>query len=296
MGILSIVFFGGGEPLLHNDLGKLLRHSAESGIATALNTNGILLDRFKDDVAISCCWTRVSLDASSSSTFRKLHEGRDYFDRIIANVRALNEVAVGTVGISFVVMEENVHDMVAAAHLARSLNCDFIQFKPLYQPNPNNERRISYMQSVMKNQAIQQLTELETTFDDRFEVLITGSLKAALSDSSPMQLKSYSYCAAQQLIPLVTPHGVYICPNWRGATSKRYGDVMRDSFSTVWNSTKHKEIAAETNPSRDCDLFCLRHQTNVIMDASIRAQLQGLDLLSLLQVFPSSDLLDRHFL
>lgn len=48
---MRYVTFSGGEPLLRNDIGEIVRHAKARGITTFISTNGALLPRRIDDVA-----------------------------------------------------------------------------------------------------------------------------------------------------------------------------------------------------------------------------------------------------
>jgi radical SAM protein with 4Fe4S-binding SPASM domain len=120
---------------------------------------------------------------------------------------------------------------------------------------------------------------------------------STLLDNDPInQKKSYAYCAAQQFIPLITPHGVYVCPNLRGSKKGRIGDISVNSFEQIWKSEQRKKIVKNINPSTDCKLACLRHQINGVISDVIENDKMGIDLLSLIKETKGRDISDRFFI
>lgn len=295
MGVLSIVYFGGGEPLIHQGINKILDKTAKLGIDYAINTNGIVLDKVISIVGKTCSWTRVSWDAGTDLTYRKMH-GKDLFSQIVANTENLAKDSKGTVGISFVVMKDNISDISKAARLARKIGCDFIQFKPEYTPLKSNQRLIQFYDDSLLPKIRKELTIAQKEETKKFSVLITGSLKATLNKTTLNQNKNYSYCAAQQFIPLITPHGVYICPNWRGAKKQCIGDVLKDSLETIWKSSKRKKVIKNLNCEKDCQLYCLRHNINVLTNIVLQAKKMDLDILNDIKEYPGIEISDRYFI
>lgn len=295
-GIRSIVYFGGGEPMMYSEINEILIKTHNLGIDYAINTNGIMLERASKTIADTCSWIRISLDAASEKKYKELHNGKDYFKKIVKNIKLLNKTKKGTVGTSFVVMENNVDEVFRAAKLVKSIGCDFIQFKPRYIPNIKNERSLNKYIAALNSRIKKELGKAKQLEDSSFTVLITGSMKTLLSNEPVNQRKNYTYCAAQQFVPLVTPHGVYVCPNLRGSEKGRIGNILTSSFKKIWESKQRKEIIKKINPSKDCNLACLRHQINAVINSAIENEKMGVDLLSLIRETKGKDISDRYFI
>jgi len=296
LGVRSIVYFGGGEPMMYNKINEVLEKTHNLGIDYAINTNGIMLERASKTIAATCSWIRISLDAASEEKYKELHEGKDYFNKIVDNIKFLNKAKKGTTGTSFVVMESNVDEICKAAKLVKSIGCDFIQFKPRYIPNIKNERSLSKYIEDLNNRVKKELEKARQLEDSSFAVLVTGSMKTLLSSEPVNQRKSYTYCAAQQFVPLVTAYGVYVCPNLRGSEKGKIGDIATSSFRDIWESEQRRKIIKQINPSKDCNLACLRHQINAVMNSAIESEKMGVNLLSLVKETKGSDITDRYFI
>src|SRR5215470_3764880 len=83
------VLHGIGEPMLVKNLPKMVRYLKDRGTYVLFNTNGTLLNEKNGRALIAAGLDelRVSLDASTARSYRAIR-GKDYFARILRNVRA----------------------------------------------------------------------------------------------------------------------------------------------------------------------------------------------------------------
>jgi MoaA/NifB/PqqE/SkfB family radical SAM enzyme len=87
------VLHGVGEPMLVKALPKMVRYLKERGVYVLFNTNGTLLNERNGRALIAAGLDelRVSLDASTPESYLKVR-GKDYFRRIVRNVKAFREL------------------------------------------------------------------------------------------------------------------------------------------------------------------------------------------------------------
>jgi len=87
------VLHGVGEPMLVADLDKMVRYLKDRGTYVLFNTNGTVLNEKNGRAMIAAGLDelRVSLDAANAHSYRAIR-GKDYFDRILKNVRAFREL------------------------------------------------------------------------------------------------------------------------------------------------------------------------------------------------------------
>jgi len=87
------VLHGVGEPMLVRNLPRMVRYLKDRGTYVLFNTNGTLLNERNGRALIEAGLDelRVSLDASNAKSFRAVR-GKDYFGRILRNVRAFREL------------------------------------------------------------------------------------------------------------------------------------------------------------------------------------------------------------
>jgi len=149
----SVVFSGGGEPLLYKyiytknnvfDNSSICRYLINHNIYIGIITNGLFLSQlFKSDFNITdLSFIRVSLDATDSQDHVLLHNARYCdFDNIITNINTLiyyrGKNFTPAIGVSFVVDSDSgincyKKQIANICKLARNLNIDFVQFKHVH--------------------------------------------------------------------------------------------------------------------------------------------------------------------
>lgn len=91
--IARVVLHGVGEPMLVKDLPRMVRYLKARGAYVLFNTNGTVLTakRGQELADAGLDELRVSLDAADARTFVAIR-GKDYFNRIVRNVRAFTEM------------------------------------------------------------------------------------------------------------------------------------------------------------------------------------------------------------
>jgi MoaA/NifB/PqqE/SkfB family radical SAM enzyme len=87
------VLHGVGEPMLVKNLPKMVRYLKERGSYVLFNTNGTVLNEKNGRALIEAGLDelRVSLDAANAKSYRAIR-GKDYFGRILKNVRAFRNL------------------------------------------------------------------------------------------------------------------------------------------------------------------------------------------------------------
>jgi MoaA/NifB/PqqE/SkfB family radical SAM enzyme len=83
------VLHGVGEPMLVKNLPKMVRYLKDRGVYVLFNTNGTVLNEKNGRALIAAGLDelRVSLDASNAKSYLRVR-GKNYFDRILRNVKA----------------------------------------------------------------------------------------------------------------------------------------------------------------------------------------------------------------
>lgn len=140
---MHVIFCGSGEPLLNNDLFKMIEHSKKNRKIVAITTNGIILDdkkaenilKNKVDIVV------ISIKSPKRENFSKI-TGIDekYFDTVISNIKNLvrqrNETKSKTkININYVCSKNSIKDMGDMIELANNLGIDRLQFLTMRMAN-----------------------------------------------------------------------------------------------------------------------------------------------------------------
>jgi pyruvate-formate lyase-activating enzyme len=269
--VRAVILIGGGEPLLHAAIHDVFEILGAGGVAIGLTTNGTQLGRHCSVVATYCAWTRVSVDAATRDTygrFRPARSGRNLFDHVIANMRALAAEKVGALGYSFLVMtrvdsrgnviDSNISEIAAAARLARDIGCDYFEVKPEY-----DIRHYLKKQDDLLLQLRDQVSQAAELTGPGFSVLPQKNLTVLDMEGSLVQPKAYTSCNVAELRTLITSSGAYVCPYHRGNAEARYGDPTSESMASMWQGRSRAEAMGRINPATACRFHCIRHESNL---------------------------------
>jgi len=85
LGCESVTITGGGEPLFHKKINRLIRSIAKLGVEIGIVTNGFLLDRLKNDALARITWMRISC---SDRLKQELESVNSNIEKWLENIRA----------------------------------------------------------------------------------------------------------------------------------------------------------------------------------------------------------------
>jgi MoaA/NifB/PqqE/SkfB family radical SAM enzyme len=272
LGVQSVTFTGGGEPLVHPAAAQILAKAGRLPLAYGLVTNGVLLtDRVRDVVAESATFVRLSLDAGTSATHQITHGvATPQFDRILANLRALRARAPQlTIGASYCVQPANVREILTAAQVVKDAGGSYLELRPTY---PTDWRGDGWSGTLTKPEhqiaAAQAQAARALLDDDGFQVIgLTDRFAAVLSEYR----KDYAQCHIGPLTTIVGADGrLWHCCVQRGMDGFSYGSVLPDvPFKDVWDTEQHKRMRAEIDVTK-CPRCRYDNYNRVIEGAFLR--------------------------
>ncbi len=119
VGALYIVFTG-GEPLLRDDLMKLVKHSTALGLRTSVDSNGTLLTAEKAAILKGSGVSTVQISIDGSEKLHDSIRGAGAFKRAVEGIRNSMDAGVYTT-INFTISRMNMGEIPAVVRLAREL-------------------------------------------------------------------------------------------------------------------------------------------------------------------------------
>jgi sulfatase maturation enzyme AslB (radical SAM superfamily) len=128
----------GGETLMYPWLNEVLELLAEHEIAVTLHTNAFMLnDRVIPALlGLHELHLKCSIDAATRDTYRRIH-GRDHFDRVTSNMTRFAELKREHSRVymitHYVVMRENLDEVLPFIEFAKTLDPARIEFDPVRQ-------------------------------------------------------------------------------------------------------------------------------------------------------------------
>lgn len=217
----------GGEPLVRQDLPKLIRQLARlSGIVDiAMTTNGILLaDHAQALRAAGLQRVNISLDALNEETFRKISR-RDGLSQVLAGIFAAKRVGFRQIRLNTVSIRDITEDeVVPLGRFSRQhgLELRFIEFMPL-----DAEQRWQTDQ-VLSGAEIRRILESEF-----------GALRPVSRLDPHQPATDYEFADGQGLIGFINPVTQPFCHECNRLRITAEGQVRNCLFSAVeWDARR----------------------------------------------------------
>ena len=243
MGIRSIMFAGEGEPLLHRDIKQIIRRARESGIDLSLTTNGSRGDyRFWKDILPYLTWMRFSVDAGSPDVYSKVHGiSGSLFERTVDNikdaVKAKKKYSLDvTIGVQYLLVEENLEDIENAIILFSDMMIDYISLKP-YSFNPLMKKKKDV---IYTKETIEFIQDIVDRYKDRVEVEI---LFRRYATERYMERKNlFTHCHALPFYGYLASNGdFYTCKEFIGDRRFLAGNIYEDNIEDILFGGRRKD-------------------------------------------------------
>ena len=275
--IARVVMHGVGEPMLVKDLPRMVRYLKDRGAYVLFNTNGtVLTPRKGRELADSGLdELRVSLDAADARTFLQVR-GKDYFNRIVRNVRAFTEmqareklerprVSLWLTGLKKTVAQlpdfvRIAHDIgVKEVYLQRLVFCEDAPVG-LARPDQALFERLSRDEAQYLAAAEAQAAALGIRFS------ASGATEPGESLSRKSDKNPWSLCRRPWAVMYFTANGralpCCIAPfSQNGYENYTLGDATQQTLREIWNGSAYRDFRAalqSDEPPRSCASCGLR--------------------------------------
>ncbi len=295
-GLKSVILIGGGEPTLYPGFVSFVVFLKELGLHVAVVSNGSKNEKILE-IAPHLGpqdWVRLSLDAGSNETFRRMHKPSrasltlDEICSYVPKIKAANPRFA--MGFSYVItwrggtrddvhVVENIHEMVDAAQRARDAGFDYISYKPFLERSGEgaevlDPRKAEQALDVVRARMRALLDEARRLERPGFRVLASTNLRVLLSGEWTETSAQPRTCHMQFLRQVLTPNGLYNCPAHRGVEKARIADkdAYADAERTRRTQAATADILARFDASHECrEVTCLYHSTNWWLERMIES-------------------------
>ncbi|MGA2190244.1 MAG: radical SAM protein [Steroidobacteraceae bacterium] len=271
-GLKRAVLHGVGEPMLVKNLHQMVRYLKDRGVYVLFNTNGTVLTEKSGRALISAGLDelRVSLDASNAVSYRAIR-GKNYFDRILRNVRnfrALQEreghdkprVSAWLTG-----LKETLAELPAFVRVAADIGVKEVYLQRLVFFNENAIGMARPDQALYEQMSRDEAHHLEEAAALATAFGLTFSASGAASEPG-MSLKRrddgspWSLCRRPWTVMYITANGralpCCIAPfSQRGYENYTLGDASQDLLRDIWNAPAYASFRAgllSTSPPTAC--------------------------------------------
>jgi len=262
-GVEGVCIAGGGEPLLHPDIGIFIEACVRHKIEVGVVTNGTNLHKFLEPLSL-CTWVGVSVDAGTPETYAQL-KGNDMFVEVCSNIAQLVEYSrrhkcqLAThqpgygVSYKFLLYNGNILDVFPAAQMAKKLGCKNFHLRPAgisWDKVGASTERI--FEPSIREELSLQLEKARTLEDDDFGIYgITHKF-----DSDLIKANQFSSCHAIFMTSVFMPPRTQeeklcfgFCCDRRGDCRLECPDSILDfgKIEKFWGSPAHWKIFDSIN-------------------------------------------------
>lgn len=248
LGVISVLFTGGGEPTLHPDFTDALPIAKKNNLSVGVFSNGSTLNGpLCDGIVRYVDFIRISIDAATRETYQVVRGvPGDRFDAVREGLCSLlsKRTDKPKIGLKFLIRKTNLHEIGPFVELARDLGVDNVQFKPIRQSTVD-------LDEVEVRTAISQLDELKA----RYPGFIRGGIKPIMPRVP---------CWITPLRVLVDAEGkVFLCNYFNHRRDSHFiGSLDRERLTSIWFGRRHREALRTIRPE-ECSLFdCRFHDLN----------------------------------
>lgn len=265
MGVKSVTFSGGGEPLMHPGILDAVKMAHNSKLRYSVITNGQLLCGEIASHLVCADWVRISANYYGEEEF--IQSGRsskaEDFRKIVDNVRSFAEYKEDSCELSmnYVVTRANVGTLLSAAAFWKEVGIETIRFSPVWVKDfEAYHHQIRYAAEMDIQRAINELA------CDTFEV------QNGYSTQSTDQERKYPRCYYQEIVPVVgADANVYRCHNTAYTTHGLLGSIQGFDFEAMWKSRQLAERVYEYNPV-SCSHQCAADRKNEFIEELIQCK------------------------
>lgn len=253
--------FSGGEPLLRQDLAKLIRGVLERQVDLRLQTNGVLLtrERAKELRDLGLRDIMISLDGHTRETCDAIR-GDGSYDAAVAGV--VNALDCGfRVRVNAVLTQSNRTSFPDIVELVRTLGvktCSSFYFSPLGRGAQHPELWITPLDYVSAYNTIQDRLTFCDLRADNMDVIVEKAY-ATWQEASTMSVQGFTGCGAgcghvfekRDYLIVRCDGNVYPCIlliEYPGAL----GNVHDTSLENIWRESKNWRMLDRTRAVAEC--------------------------------------------
>lgn len=259
----SVILVGeGGEPLIHPYFSGFSRKLLKADIKLGIYTNGSIVRKSILATLANFDFVRVSLNSGTKHSHELIHRynGKNTFENVLKFITECSKLNNHSVGVSFVIIRENIEELYLAAKIAKDSGADYMEFKPAYGYNYSIDKKLYETNIETLVEQIEQCRTLET---EGFKIVLNNQLHHFINNDFETNveritlLQSPRPCITSKLRMVVSPTGCYLCTPKRSIKHFSFGSPQEQSLVDIWYSQEHQALINEP-----CSYKCTYHEQN----------------------------------
>jgi MoaA/NifB/PqqE/SkfB family radical SAM enzyme len=258
------VLHGVGEPMLVKNLPKMVRYLKDRGSYVLFNTNGTVLNERNGRALIEAGLDelRVSLDAATAKSYRAVR-GKDYFNRILRNVRAFRALQEREgheqprVSAWLTGLKETIAELPAFVRVAAEIGVKEVYLQRLVffdndaiglaRPDQALYEQMTRDEAEHLDAATEVARSLGMTFSASGAASEPGMSLKRHDDTDGSEGSPWSLCRRPWTLMYFTANGralpCCIAPfSQRGYEHYTLGDATQQTLQEIWNGEAYREF------------------------------------------------------
>lgn len=273
--VKGIAIVGDGEPTLNPGLYPFVQELTKCGVASAVATNGLLLDKEKIDILTdNCSWIRFNISAVRDR-YGDIHKGagNGAYKRLVDIIRYTVEHKKDcTIGLQMVLIPECFDQVLPLTRLGISLGVDYVQIKQFSDagagmPMHFDMAEYELVEGVLK--AAESMSSEKTAIKVKW-----GAMKESKSITKDKKW-GFDWCIDLPFLFQISGNGkCYPCGYLFNNEKYCYGDLIKQSLWDILNSDRYWNIIeeiAETPMAELCKGQCRHSCSDRFMDRFVKA-------------------------
>ncbi|QWD13723.1 radical SAM protein [Polynucleobacter paneuropaeus] len=264
MGTKAVTFSGGGEPLMHKDIVRIMQKTLALGLDLSIITNGQNLVKERALVLRDAKWVRVSMDYSNGEQMKRFRNVPEKsFDSVLKNIKDFAAIKSRDcdLAVNYIIHKDNHKGLYEFAKKLKDSGVENVRFSPMYVENFYDYH------SEIAAKVNEELKQVSSLIDNQFSVNTTYNITPGSSHS---KMRTYERCYIMQTVPVIGADlGVYACHNKAYDHTGLIGSIKDISFKALWSSPATKKIMESFNAKHKCMHECSNDRKNILINSVI---------------------------
>jgi radical SAM protein with 4Fe4S-binding SPASM domain len=256
---------GLGEPLLNSAFFRMVAEAKERGIYVSTFTNVTLISERIADRIVTCGLDQLwfSLDGATAETYEDIRIGSS-FRKVTENIRRVVDLSKDPrtrLGIWFVAMKRNIHELPLLPKLAKELGIENLRVELVDTWGKIVPKQLRDLAFTSKHDT----AELIDNCGKALRIARSSRLKLELNPrlGSVVNIGRLSGCWQPWLSTYITAEG-FVTPCCRRPDPRvfAFGNLFKEKFSDIWNNAKYQTfrhgltLGKAPEICRDCLFAC----------------------------------------
>ena len=265
--LVRVVLHGVGEPMLVKNLARMVAYLKKRGVYVLFNTNGTVLNERNGRALIKAGLDelRVSLDASNAKSFKEIR-GKNYFDRILRNVRSFRDLqereghALPRVSTWLTGLKETINELPEFVRVSADIGVKEVYLQRLVFFEQNAIGKATPDQALFEQINRDEARYLKEAEDVAKSLGLSFSASGAASEPG-MSLRQegsdspWSLCRRPWTLMYFTANGralpCCIAPfSQQGYEHYTLGDATQQTISEIWNGPAYQAFRAALHSAK----------------------------------------------